>query len=134
MGPICENQDRRRLALRRFHFSMVLGLHEERVGLSLCANGGQWAVAGDDHGFVGQGQDRVVQGMQDLLHGTAGQIGAADGAGEESVAGDEFIVGSEVEADAALGVAGRVQDTGAERSCGDCFSGGHGAVDLDFAG
>ena len=51
-----------------------------------------------------------MQGLQDLLHRAAGQVGAADGAGEESVAGKQELFGREIEADAALGVTGGVED------------------------
>ena len=43
-----------------------------------------------------------------------GEIGAADGAGEEGVAGEEEVLGGEVEADAALGVAGGEEDVAGE--------------------
>lgn len=91
-------------------------------------------MAGDYNRFVGQGQHCVVQRAHDLLHRAAGQVGAADRAGEESVAGDEFFFRGEVKADAALGVAGGMQDLGGVRSGGDGFSGGDALVDFDFAG
>ena len=72
--------------------------------------------------------------MQYLLHGSARKICAADGAGEERVAGDQLVLGREVEADAAFGVARGVQDAGGERSGGDGLSGGDAVVDFDFAG
>jgi len=75
-----------------------------------------------------------VEGAHDLLHGAAGEIGAADGAGEEGVAGDEFLLSGEIKADAAFGMAGGVEDLGGERSGSDGFSGGDAAVDFDFAG
>ena len=104
--------------------------HEEGVGLAFFADGGQLAVAGDDYGFVGQSQDCVVEGAEDFWHGAAGEVGAADGAGEEGVAGDQFLFCGEVEADAAFGVAGGVEDLGSERAGGDEFSGGDAAVDF----
>ena len=91
-------------------------------------------MAWDDDGFVRQSQDGVVQGAEDFLHGAAGEIGAADGASEEGVAGDELLLGGEVETDATFGVAGSVEDIGGEGSGGDGFSGGDAAVDFDFAG
>ena len=71
-------------------------------------------MAGNDDGFVGQGHNRVMQRAQNFLHRAAGQVGAADRAGEESVAGDQVFFGREVEADAAFGMAGRVKDVGGE--------------------
>jgi hypothetical protein len=114
--------------------SAILALDQKGVGFALLADGSQRTVSGDNYGFIGQRQHRVVQGSQNLLHGAAGQIGAADGTGEKGVTGDEFIVGREIEADAAFGVAGRVQDIGTERSCGDRLSGCQAAIDFDFAG
>lgn len=75
-----------------------------------------------------------MQRLQDLLHGTSGQVGAADRAGEKRVARDEFLLGREVEADAALGMSGRVQDAGGERSGSDGFSGAEAVIDFNVAG
>jgi len=91
-------------------------------------------VAGDDYGFIGQGQHGLVQRAHDLLHGAAGQVGAADGAGEQRVAGDQFLLRSEIQADAAFGVAGGVQDLGGVRSGSDGVSGRDAAINFDFAG
>ena len=110
-----------------------LAFHQERVGLAFCADRGQLAVAGDYYGFIRQGQDGVVQGAENLLHGAAGEVGAADRPGEEGVTGDQLFFGLKVEADAAFGVAGSVEDLGGERSGGDRFSGRDAAVDFDFA-
>ncbi len=61
-----------------------------------------------------EGEEAVVDGLEELFCVAAGEVGAAYGAGEEGVAGDqEFLVG-EVEAGAALGVAGGVEDGGGE--------------------
>jgi len=91
-------------------------------------------VAWDDYGFVRQGHERIAEGAQDFLHGAAGEVGAADRSCEESVAGDQFLVGREVEADTAFGVAGGVQDVGGDGSSGDGFSGGDAMIDFDFSG
>src|SRR6202042_3795650 len=108
----------------RIYSQGILVFRQERVGFAFLTNRGQRAVAGNNHGFVRQGEDGVVQRMQDLRHRTARQIGASNGACEQCVSGNQLLVGSEVEADAALGVARRVQDAGGERSRGDGFSGG----------
>ena len=76
------------------------------------------AVAGDDRRFRPAGPALCCEGADDFLHGTAGEIGAADGSGEERVSGDQLFFGSEIEADAAFGVAGGVQHFGSERSGG----------------
>ena len=46
---------------------------------------------------------------EELAGVAAGEVGAADGAGEESVSGEEEGLVGEVEADGAFGVAGGVE-------------------------
>src|ERR1700722_7791217 len=86
-----------------------LSFDQERIALAFRADGSQAAMAGDDHGFIRQRQHGVVQRAHDFLHGAAGQVGASDGTGEESVAGNQFFFGGKIEADAAFRVSGRVQ-------------------------
>jgi len=90
-------------------------------------------VAGDYFGFVGEGENCVVEGAHDFLRVAAGEVGAPDGAGEENVAGDQFFFDGEVEADAAFGVAGSVEDLGGVPAGGDGVSGGDAAVDFYFS-
>lgn len=75
-----------------------------------------------------------MKGAKDFLHGAAWEIGASDGAGEERIASDEFLLRREIEADAAFSMAGGVKDLGGVRSGGDGFSGGDAAIDFHFAG
>ena len=49
----------------------------------------------------------------------SGEVGSAYGAGEEGVSGEEEGLVGEVEADAALGVAGGVEDGAGEAGDGD---------------
>ena len=51
------------------------------------AYGCSGAVAWDDGDFVWKGEEAVVDGGEELLSVAAGQIGAANGAGEEGVSG-----------------------------------------------
>lgn len=51
-----------------------------------------------------------MDGAEDLAAVSAGKVGASNAAAEEGVAGDERVEGRRVEADAALGVAGSVED------------------------
>ena len=51
-----------------------------------------------------------MNGADQLLRVAAGKIGAAYGAGEEGISREEQGLLGEVEADAALGVAGGVED------------------------
>ena len=57
--------------------------------------------------------------LDELVGVAAGEVGAAHGAGEECVSRDEEGVVGEVEAGAALGVAGGVEDGGGEAGDGD---------------
>jgi len=108
-------------------------IHQKRIALAFGGDRGEFAVAGDDYGFVRQGQHCVVQRAHDFLHGAAGEVGAPDGAGEESVTGDQFFLRFKIEADAAFGVAGSVQDLGGVRSGRDAVAGRDAAVNFDFA-
>lgn len=100
------------LFVRPGRISRASAFDEKGIALALFANSGEGTVSGDDDSFIGKSKQCVVQRLQDFLHGAAGQIGAADGTGEKGVAGDEFLFGRKVEADAAFGMAGRVQDGG----------------------
>ena len=71
-------------------------------------------VAWKDKGFVGQGEQALVDGFDDLAGISAGKVGAADAAGEEGVSCDEELERREMEADGALGVAGSVEHLGRE--------------------
>ncbi len=59
-------------------------------------------MAGDDGDLVGEGEEALVDGGEELAGVAAGEVGAADGAGEEGVSGQEEGLVGEVEADAAL--------------------------------
>ena len=71
-------------------------------------------MAGDDDGGIGQGQKLVMDGAEEGGGVAAGEVRSADGAGEEGVTGDQDGVVWEVETDAALGVAGGVEDVGGD--------------------
>ena len=51
-----------------------------------------------------------MDGVEELLGVASGEVGAAYGAGEQGVSGDEEGLVGEVEAAAALGVAGGMDD------------------------
>ena len=53
-----------------------------------------------------------MDGVDELAGVASREVGAAYGSGEEGVSGDEERLGGEVEAGAALGVAGGVKDGG----------------------
>ena len=97
---------------------------QERVAFALFANGGQFAMARYHDRFIGQGHQRIVQRTHNLLHVAAGEIGAADAAGEQRVSGDQLLLGSEVETDAALGVAGGGHHIGFQISHADYITRG----------
>jgi hypothetical protein len=119
---------------RWFQHAVLLAFDQEGVALAFFANGGEGAVARDHYCFIGQGHERIAEGAQDFLHGATGEIGASDRAGEEGVAGDEFLVGREIEAHTAFGMAGGVEDAGGNGPGRDAFTGGDALIDLDFAG
>ena len=86
-----------------------LEILQEVVRLFFPANSGFRAVARNNDGFVGEGNQLLFDGGENLLAVAAGQVGAADGAGEEDVAGDDLAVVGEPEGDVARGVAGEEQ-------------------------
>jgi hypothetical protein len=76
-------------------------------------------VPGEYFGVVGEGEETVVDGLDELLGVSSGQVGAAYGACEEGVPGDEEFVVGDPETGAALGVAGGVKDGGGEAGDAD---------------
>jgi len=64
-------------------------LRQEGILFPFHSYGGSGAVAWNDDGIVGQGQDAVVQGAHDFLERSSREIGASDAAGEQGVAGDQ---------------------------------------------
>ena len=76
-------------------------------------------MAWDDDDVVRKGEEAVVDGGDELAGVAAGEVGATYGAGEEGVAGEEEGLVGKIEADAALGVAGGVEDGAAEAGDGD---------------
>ncbi len=73
----------------------------------------------DDFNLVWEGQNAVVDGLEQGSGIAAGQVGASDRAGEESISGDEKGMVGEIEATAAFGVAWGVDDGAAEAGDGD---------------
>ena len=61
---------------------------EERIVFALVADCGCGAVAGEDAGVVWEGQQAGFNGLDDLAGVSSGEIGAANAACEEGVAGD----------------------------------------------
>src|ERR1700733_15042839 len=98
---------------------MKIILSKKWIIFSFFANGCCSAVTGDDFYLVGKGKKTVVDGLEEGAGVAAGQVSAADGTGEECVAGDEEGVVGEVEAAAAFGVPGGVDDGAGEPCDGD---------------
>ena len=69
-----------------------------------------------------------MNGGEELASVASGQVGAADGSGEEGVSGEKEGLGWEVEADAAFGVTGGVEDVAGEAGDGDEFAVVEGVV------
>jgi hypothetical protein len=92
-------------------------------------------VAGDDCDVVGQCEQAGVDGVEEFAGVAAGKVGAADGAREEGVSGEEEGLLGKVEADAAFCVAGSVEDGSGEAGDGDDFAVVEGVVGRgDFGG
>ena len=90
-------------------------------------------MAGDDHSGIGEGEKLLTDRADEGGAVAAGQVGTADRAGKEGVAGEEQILGGQMQADAALGVAGCVEDVTAQARNGDdaaVFEGVVGRVDV----
>ena len=73
-------------------------------------------MARDDKDLIGKSEEGVVDGFEKLAGIAAGEIGSANGTREESVSGEHESLLWEIEADAAFGVAGSVED-GAGQAC-----------------
>jgi hypothetical protein len=71
---------------------------------------GPGAVAGQDAGVARQGQETGFDGLDDLARVSAGEIGAADAAGKQSIAGNDHLERLEMKTNRTLGVTGRVQN------------------------
>ena len=88
----------------------TLHFSQEWVIFALCSDRSSRSVAGQHSGFVGKGQQPGFDGFDDLIEIAAGQVGPANAAGKQCVAGDEQLERGEVQANGALGVARGVQD------------------------
>lgn len=67
-------------------------------------------MSGDDGDLVGEGEKALVDGGKKLACVATREVGATDRAGEECVSSEEKGLVGEIEADAAFGMAGRVED------------------------
>lgn len=85
-------------------------------------------MAGQNPGFVSQGEQAGLDRLDDLAIVTAGQVGAANAAGEEGITGHEQLKRSEMKADGALRVSRRVQHLGWELREADELAFGQGIV------
>src|SRR4051812_24844320 len=83
---------------------------QEVIGALLATDGGGIAVARNHDGVLGERQQLVMNRAQDLLAIAARQVRTADAVAEERVAGHELAFRGNPQTDAALRVAGRVQD------------------------
>lgn len=59
------------------------------VGFSLDSNSGLSAMAGNDGNLIGEGEERVVDGLDEFFFVASGKIGTTYGAGEEGVSGEK---------------------------------------------
>ena len=65
-------------------------------------------MAGNDNGFIRQGEHAIVEGSDDLIEGATGQVSSSNAARKERVAGYEFLVSGKVDANASFCVSRRV--------------------------
>lgn len=92
-------------------------------------------MSGNDGYRIGQSKKVLVDGGEEFAGVASGEVGAADGAGEEGVSGEEEGLLREVEADATFGVAGGVEDGAGEAGDGDDLAVVEGVVGgKDFGG
>ena len=76
----------------------------------------------DDGDLVGEGEDTLVNGGEELAGVAPREVGATDGASEEGVSGEEDGLIGEVKADAAFGVAWSVKDGASDAGDGNEFA------------
>ena len=95
---------------------------EEGIGHGLAADGGGVAVAGDDVGVAGKAHDLVHDGTDEGIVVAAFQVGPADAAGEERVAGKEDAGRFAVVAHAAGRMSGRGDDPPGSAAGGERLS------------
>jgi hypothetical protein len=67
-------------------------------------------MAWNNDGIIRQREDAVAQRAHDFLERSSGEIGAADASREQGVAGDQQFFRGKIEADAAFGVSGSVEN------------------------
>src|SRR5262249_46334206 len=101
---------------------------------ALLGDSGQLAMAGNNQRFVGKSEDVAVKRTHDSVEVAAGQVCAADAAGEERVAGDKLLFGREVDADASLRVTGRGHHRRLQFAEGDQAAVVEAGIDADRAG
>ena len=90
-------------------------------------------MAWNDDGLIGQGEDAVAQGAHDFLKRSSGEIGAANASREQGVACDEQFFRWKIEADAALGVAGSMENVRRQAARPQRFAICDTRFDCDFA-
>jgi len=84
-----------------------------------CGNGCCSTMSGDDFCFVGEGHEAIFEGGHNLAEVASGEVSAADAAGKEGVSGEQEVLAGKVKRDAALGMAGGMEDDAMDVSDGD---------------
>ena len=84
-------------------------LLQKRIVFFLLTNSRGRAVAGEDCGFGGEGEEGGADAVDECIEIATGKVCAAYAAGEEDIAGDDPVAGGIVERYAAGGVAGCVE-------------------------
>ena len=91
-------------------------LHQKWIAFAFFANSGQGAVAWNDQSVIRQGQNFLVQGIDDFLRRPARQIGAANASRKQCVSGNQLVLRRKEQADAAFGVSRRMNYVGGQRT------------------
>ena len=90
-------------------------------------------MAWNDDGLIGQDEDAVAQGAHDFLKRSSREIGAANASREQGVACDQQFFRWKIEADAALGVAGSMENVRRQAARPQRFAIRDTRFDCDFA-
>ena len=107
--------------------------NQERILFPFLSNGCSWAMAWTNDGIIRQRKNAVAQRAHDFLERSSGKVGASDAAGEQGVACDQQFFRGKIEADAALGVAGSVENVRRQAACPQRFTVCDTRFDCNFA-
>jgi hypothetical protein len=106
---------------------------KEGIAFAFILDGSGRTVTGNDDGVAREGEKFLVDRLKNLFVGAAGKIGSPDAALEESVTGEKLLLGGDEDANAALGMAGGMDDGAFEGPEVDGVAVGEASIDDDAA-